>query len=344
MPFKLSERQRAYSKNLKLSIIFRRIQLWCKTNTQMKIWVFIFTMILWFFVVLNNRYSYTFNGKLEVRNISAGKVLKSRLPTRVQANFSGKGLDLFILLFSQRSGLKFIVDLETIKWRYDFLLEDYFRKNSENVIVPRGLDVRLEHIVWPESLRVELDVVGQVRFPVQADVELNLAPGYVLIDAPVITPDSVNVSGPQSALQQIAVIRTKKMAFRNVTASISREIELLVPELDNLKLEVRKIRFQQEVDQLSERTINNIPVIITGTSPGIKVEIIPSTVALTVTGGLSVLRKLKPEDISLTFDIIKDWKGSEAFYTPHITLPAGVISYSHLTPEKIEVRIIRERF
>jgi YbbR domain-containing protein len=341
--WQFSNQKSNLSRNLKPAHLWQKSRQWLKNNPKMKITVFLFTMVLWFFVVLSNNYSYTFDARLEIKNLPSDRIIASNIPRYIQANFSGKGLDLFYLLFSQRGALRFIVDVSSIKKKYNLQLDEYFRRNNENIVVPRGLAVKYEHIVWPETLRIEIDVLNTIKVPVFPDIEIQPAPGYIVLGNPTLSPDSITISGPETALSQLALIQTKKLTLKNVTGTVSREIELLMPSLQNLRLNVKKVNFQQVVDQLSERKYDNVPVIVTGTIAGTRVEAIPATVSVNLTGGLSVLRRLKAEDISVVVDL-KDWKSNAIYYTPVITLPEGVISYSQLNPEKIEIRVIRERF
>lgn len=327
-----------------LSFLYQRAKKWCLTNTEMKIGVLIFSLLLWFFVILNNRYTYTFSARLELRNVPEDRIIKTRVPSRIQANFSGKGIDLMYLLFSQRSGLRFLIDVGSIRLRTtSILLDEYFRRNEDYILYPRGLELKFEHIVWPESLRIELDMLKTTKLPIVPDLELEPAPGYVLLGEPVITPDSAEITGPISAVAIHDKILTEKLALKNLTKFVEVDLKLVTPEGDNIRIQPNKVRLHQTVDQLSERLLTNVPVKVLGTISGARIETVPASVSLTVTGSLSILKQLKPEDIIVTIDL-NEWKSNQVYYIPNLTLPVGVISHSPLTPEKIEVRVIRERF
>ncbi len=342
MSLDLREKHRNLKQKLNYRLLSRQVKKWILTNTRTKIWILIFTILLWTVVVMNNHYSYSFSARLDVRNINPQKTLMVKIPRRVQASFSGRGIDLFYLLISRQQSFKFIVDCQSIKRFYDFPLNDYFQKNPDKVVIPRGANVRLDHIIWPETLHVVLDDLKTMKVPIASDVEIQLAPGYILLDTLAFIPDSVTISGPQTAVSNFRRIMTEKLVLRNVKDDITCEAKLMTSS-DNVKYDIKSVRCLQRVDQLGERELQNIPVLAINLKPDQKVVVIPSTAALTVSGGISVLKIIKPEDIRIVFDLANDWRPEQSLYVPRIELPDGVLSWRNLTPETFELRLIRER-
>jgi len=319
-----------------------RLRRWLATNRRTKIGVFIFTLILWIFVILNNRYIYSYSARLEVRNIEPGKTLKEKLPSRIQANFSGKGFDLFNLMLSRSASFKFIVDCQSIRWHYNFQLNDYFRANPNKILIPRNISAEFEYIIWPETLQVELDYLDTVKLPIVPDLEMQLQPGYIKVGEPLLIPDSVLASGPRSRLTKITQINTPHLIQRNASSSFVREVTLISPD-PNIKLSLRKVRLTQKIDQLGERRLMNIPVVMKNLPAGIRVELVPASVSIKLSAGVEILKTLNPNDIEISIDYAQDWHSLESRYSPTVVIPAGVLGWSELTPEQIEVRVIREK-
>jgi len=339
----LKEKRRKFKEKMSYRNISQAVRKWITTNTRTKIWIFVFTVFLWLYVVLNNTYSYSFSAKLEVRNIDPTKTAIEKLPSQIQASFSGKGIDLFYLLLSPQQSIKFVVDCYSIKQYYDFPLNEYFKNNPEKVITPRNIDVRLDHIIWPETLRVVLDNLVTAKVPVKPAVEIQLAPGYVLADSMRIIPDSVTLRGPRTYVRQYTAVPTKKLVLTNVSSSISQEIDLEFVPKYNVYLEVTRVRIQQKVDQLGEKKLTNIPVRVINLAQDQKAEIIPPTATLTISGGIEKLKIIQPEDIKIVFDFGTDWRPDDSFYTPTVELPPGLLNWRDLEPDTFEIRIIRER-
>ncbi|MCK4824070.1 hypothetical protein KA005_50420, partial [bacterium] len=67
----------------------RQFKNWFMKNTRVKVGILLFVIIIWFFTILGNQYTYTIDTSLDIRNIEEGKTLKEKLPEKIKANFSG---------------------------------------------------------------------------------------------------------------------------------------------------------------------------------------------------------------------------------------------------------------
>lgn len=316
---------------------------WFFTDTKTKIGIFALTVLIWFFTVLGNKYTYTFNVFLDVRNIMQDKTLKEKIPEKVQANFSGKGIDMLYLLMSTRSSFKFVLDLQNIRWFYDFQLNEYFSNNPEKIIIPRTANVEFDQIIWPDTIHIELDKYSEVRVPVIPQLNIEPVPGYIVVDSPRLSPDSVVISGPRTYVRKYKQIKTEEYIQTNLSTPLKIKLKLKVSDTDNVTISPNNIELTQKVEQIGERTIYNIPVDIIEVPKGINVELSPTSISLTVSSGVSLLKNLNPNDIKVYFDFSKSWKPDESIYIPSVSLPRGVIAWSNMTPRKIEVRVLRER-
>ncbi len=321
----------------------RQLKNWFLKDTKIKIGILILAVIIWFFTVLGNHYTYTMDTPLEIINIEEGKTLKERVPTFIQANFSGRGIDLFYILTTRKYAFKFVLDVETIRWFYDYNLNEYYIDNPEKIIIPRNVNVTFNHIVYPESLRVELDRLDILRAPVRLRTNIKTAPGYIAVNAPIITPDSVLLSGPRTYMKKYSEVVTEEHRKLNVTSPVELDLNLVIPVEDNIQSNHYKVHFYQNVEQIGEQTISNVPVKLVGVPGRTKVELSPSEVSLTVSSAISNLTNIRPEDINVYFDFNKNWQYGESNYVPTVELPEGILSWSNMTPRRIEVRIIRDR-
>ncbi len=321
----------------------RQLRKWLMTDTNSKVGVLIFTILLWFFIILGNEFTYTFSVPLEVHNIEEGKTLKQKLPAKVQASFSGRGIDLLYLMFSRGNSFRFVVDLQNIRWFYNFALNEYFQNNPEKIITPRGTDAQFSEVIFPDTLTIELDVLTTRKLPVVPAIEIQPAAGYILDGAPRVFPDSVVLSGPQFYVNYYNVVGTEPLQLQNLAARFDREMRLDLKESENIAVSHDRVRVIQELDQISEKTLSGIPIKITGVPARTRVEIVPSDYVLLVTGGVRRLKQLTPDDFEIYFDYSSQWKAGQQYYAPLMKLPDGIIGVRRVTPEQCEVRVFRER-
>ena len=327
--------------------IFKKIGLqfanWFLKNTRVKIGILILTIIIWFFTILGNQYTYTINTPLEIINIEEGKTLKEKIPNQIQANFTGRGVDLFYLLTTRKYAFKFVIDVESIRWYYVYNLNDYYSENAEKIIIPRNVNVTFNRIVYPESLRVELDRLDMLRVPVRLRTDVKTAPGYIAVKKPVISPDSVLLSGPRTYMKKYKEVFTEPYQKRSIVSPLEVNLDLEIPVEDNIQASAYKVHYYQSVEQIGEQIVNNIPVNLIGVPNRTNVELSPSEISLTISSAISQLTTIQPEDIYVYFNFRENWIDGENYYNPTVDLPEGVLSWSNMTPRRIEVRIVRTR-
>ncbi|PIS28853.1 MAG: hypothetical protein COT43_05345 [Candidatus Marinimicrobia bacterium CG08_land_8_20_14_0_20_45_22] len=323
--------------------IWNRVKRWFVTDTKTKIGVFFFSFIVWLYTLLSNDYSYSISSRIEIRNIQAGKTLKSKVPKRIYANFTGRGIDLLYLNLIRKSSFKFVVDIGNIRQRYDFPLSEYFYENPDKILKPRGARIRFNHIVYPETLHVELDVMGEAKVPIIPRLEIEESMGYIKAGNPIVIPDSAWITGPKEYVDRCSALITKEITLKDVSEPFDKDVMIDFSNLTGLHVQFKSVHVYQKVEQISEKKINEIPVIVLNMPENMSVEVSPTTVSMTVQAGMSALKTIKLGDIHVTIDFQKQWNADQKFYVPEISLPDGIIAAKEIIPTEVELRVFRER-
>ncbi len=312
-------------------------------NLKVKIFGLLFAIIVWIYTILGNQYTHIFNVPLEIKNIVDGKTLKEPVPEKLKAEFTGKGSDFVFLYLSTSSSFKFELDLQNINYFYNFNLQDYYRRHPEKVILPRNMNVKFNQVVEPDSVKVELDFVGGKDIPVQPNIKLETEAGYIKSEPMTVNPESVRVMGPNFYVRQMTTIQTDSFHIRKLDRSIEADIPLKIPPKTTLNFSHQKVKISQRVEQIGEKIIKDIPVEIINKPEHKSIELLPETISLKVSAGLSHLTKLTADDFTIRFDYQKEWIAGENYYKPKIIQPAGVVDIIEVIPERLNVRVIRER-
>ena len=107
--------------------------------------------LLWIFVVSGNTYSTIMKLPIEARNLNAQKAHEKEVPLFASVRLRGTGRDLFkSFLLKNFAGFKLVLDLEGISKEYEFILNEYFEKYPQKVVLQwetndcRGAATRLE--------------------------------------------------------------------------------------------------------------------------------------------------------------------------------------------------------
>ena len=95
------------------------------------------------------------------------------------------------------------------------------------------------------------------------------------------------------------------------------------------------------VQPISETIVTGIPVQLVNKPNDVNVFVNPATVSLTIVGGLEQITNISPEDIDVIIDF-DYWNSEKQFYSPSIKLPKFLIEWKDLSPNNLEILVIKE--
>jgi YbbR domain-containing protein len=130
-------------------------------------------------------------------------------------------------------------------------------------------------------------------------------------------------------------VETDSVIIKRARGLVDVETALIIPPVYNLIIEPGNVRVLLDVQELSERTFNDIPVTFIGTDRPQRFLAQPRTVSVTVRGGVELVEQLSGEDIRLVVDLSLYIPDSLTPVEPRVELPEG------LTPLRIEPASVR---
>ncbi len=301
---------------------------------------------LWMFVVSNNDYVTIMNVPIEVRNLNERKkAYKKEIPQSIKVRLKGSGRAIFktLLLKDFVPDFKLVIDLDRISEEYDFYLNEYYDKYPQKISIPSAFELQYIEVVYPDSIHISLDEYMVRYVPVQSQVLVNPSPGYIKVGIPILDSSMVKIAGAKEAVQSINFVQTKKDTILDVDHPINTRIAL--ERLKDVLIEYSflSIKFTQDIQAISERIISEVPVKITNNIPGLVVRRNPSTVSLTIVGGVDYIAQVQPLDINVFINFTSEWSPKRQFYEPKVIVPSGIISWRDLTPRNIELAVAKEQ-
>ncbi len=310
-------------------------------NIAFPLGAFLLAILLWLFVISGDQYSMMLDLPIEARNLNSQKTYLEEVPGYASVILKGKGRDLFkSFLLKNYSDFKLVLDLDGISQEYEFILNEYFDKNPRKVVIPPSHNVSFVEVVYPNRIKIRLDEIMEKRVPVISNILSKVKDGYIQIGSIQFSPDTLVIIGPKVELDKINEVYTIKDTLLNLSKIYKGKIDLVSPNrLINYPIEY--VNYALDVQQISERIIVDIPVIVVNKRKGIRVFPSPQTVSLTVVGGLSQIAEIKPTDISVIVDF-NLWELEKMFYTPIITVPFEILNWKDLSPRTIELGVARE--
>lgn len=298
-------------------------------------------LLLWIFVVSENKYTLVLDLPIEARNLNAQKAHKEEVPPSASVRLRGTGRDLFkSLLLKNFAGFKLVLDLEGISQEYEFILNDYFEKYPQKVVLPLNYNLSFVEVVYPNRIKISLDEYSSKLVPVISNLHINPAPGFMLIDKYKIIPSKIEIAGPK---KELALINHVETIFDTINGLVSfYKSQTEIQSLGRLiEYSSSTVEISLDIQNISERIIADIPVMVINIPDKFRVFPSPQTVSLTVIGGVKRIAELAPVDIKVIVDF-NNWNHQIQFYEPQVNIPLDILNWRDISPKNIEIGVARE--
>lgn len=294
----------------------------------LKILSLAFAVLLWFFVVLEDKVEQVLTVNVKVKHLPKKLILVKPPPRKITVYVTGPRS----ILRTIRRPLKFKLDLEGYKpGRYVISLSE--RQIERKIKLPAGLKVIK---IDPKQFEIVLEKEIEKILPVEPGIYGSPAQGWKIAKIEVI-PNKVKVYGPQSLVNRLRRIHTAPIDINGLSGSVIRKVPLDLPDLIKVKgsktVEVH-IKFTEHV---VTREIKDLPIVVKGASS--KVELSPPKITAILQGPEHILGPFSNLQIKAFVDV-RDLKPGIYKIKVQLQLPAG-IRLIRLTPPKIKVRILK---
>jgi hypothetical protein len=169
-------------------------------NIVLKASAIALALLLWVHVATNKTYEYQLNLPLKVVNVPKGLVLVSETPSIVALKIRATGKQLLLLSNSDP-----VVAISA---------EDCKQGATEKIIGASELSEALGHsfenaeALFPRSLTLKLEKEVEKMLFIRSAVRAEAGPGFALVSAPRIEPDTITAAGPASVMHQLKYLET----------------------------------------------------------------------------------------------------------------------------------------
>ncbi|MDG2188818.1 MAG: CdaR family protein [Candidatus Marinimicrobia bacterium] len=316
------------------------------TNTnQIKrlLYSFVIAFIFWFFIKSEDTYSVTASIPLVARNLQEQKTYKEEVPESIIVTLKGSGRAFIWLRFFDNfyEDYKAVIDLSSIADEYNFELDQYYKNNPEKIVLPESLELEFVEVISPRSIKINLDQYLVKKVPIKSEVIVSTAPGYIQVGEEVFSPDSISIGGPQEIVDTINFVKTQKDTLVNLVSSIESEFLIINPDRV-VDFDPKKVKGFINIQPISETIVTGIPVKLINKPNDINVFVNPATVSLTIVGGLDQIASIVSTDIEVLINFEKSWSPDKQFYSPEVRIPDSILEWKDLSPNNLEILVIKE--
>ena len=303
---------------------------------------FVIAFVFWFFIKSEDSYTVNLDIPLVARNLQEQKTYKEEVPESIFVTLKGTGRSfiwLRVLKNLFRDDFKAVIDLSSITDEYNFELDSYYKENPEKIVLPSSLDLQFVEVLNPRNVQIKLQRYMVKKVPIESQILVSTEPGYITLGGQ-FSPDSISIGGPEEAVNEIDFVFTEKDTLLDLIASVNGNWSILNPN-KLVSFDPKKVDALIDVQPISETIVTGIPVELINKPNDVNVFVNPATVSLTIVGGLKQITNILPEDIDVIIDFDL-WNSEKQFYSPTIKLPDYLIEWKDLSPNNLEILVIKE--
>ena len=303
---------------------------------------FVIAFVFWFFIKSEDTYTVNLNIPLVARNLQEQKTYKEEVPESIFVTLKGTGRSfIWLRVFNNFYGddFKAVIDLSSITDEYNFELDSYYKENPEKIVLPSSLDLQFVEVLNPRNIQIKLQRYMVKKVPIESQILVSTEPGYIAVGGQ-FSPDSISIGGPEEAVNEIDFVFTEKDTLLGLIASVNGNWSILNPN-KLVSFDPKKVDAFIDVQPISETIITGIPVELVNKPNDVNVFVNPATVSLTIVGGLKQITNILPEDIDVIIDFDL-WNSEKQFYSPTIKLPDYLLEWKDLSPNNLEILVIKE--
>ena len=316
-----------------IKINLEKLVSYFKTNYRSLTASFLLALFLWIAVTSDKEYTYIIQVPLKIETLGPNLVLKKQLPESVRLKVIGTGRSLFALNFVDKQiGLEF----PEINSDQIINLTDYINKFQ----FPQDLGVTVVDVISPKKLNIDVDKFYQTRLPVKVISNIKPVPGYLLVNYSA-SPDSVFVSGPKSLILDMTDVPTDTVNKSDVRFPFEYRVKFKFPNEEVIHFEPLSTQIEFKIEPIVERTLYNIPIIITDVPNDISAEATPASISIRVKGGESRISSLSQDDLHATFDFRDHFISGRMQYPMEIKTPDDV-TWIEVSPKTFNLKLIRK--
>ena len=303
---------------------------------------FVIAFIFWFFIKSEDTYTVNLDIPLVARNLQEQKTYKEEVPESIFVTLKGTGRSfIWLRVFNNfyRDDFKAVIDLSSITDEYNFELDSHYKENPEKIVLPSSLDLQFVEVLNPRNVQIKLQRYMVKKVPIESQILVSTEPGYIALGGQ-FSPDSISIGGPEEAVNEIDFVFTEKDTLLDLIASVNGNWSILNPN-KLVSFDPKKVDAFIDVQPISETIVTGIPVELINKPNDVNVFVNPATVSLTIVGGLKQITNILPEDIDVIIDFDL-WNSEKQFYSPTIKLPDYLIEWKDLSPNNLEILVIKE--
>jgi YbbR domain-containing protein len=264
---------------------------------------------------------------LELQQFPAGLEIQGEAPSTVDVRVRGTSGALSRVATGD---IVAVLDLHLVRAG-----KRLFAMTPEQVRSPFGVEVVQ---VTPSTIALALENSLTREVPVVPSVEGTPAPGYVVVGKPVVSPDRVEIIGPETAVKRAVEAVTETISVDGVHDSLRENVTIgLIDPALRLKTQ-RSVSVTVKIAPgPTERTVRGRPIRLRSLGARLSAQALPAVADVSLRGSHDVITKIDTDGVTAYVDVTGLGEG-EYELAVHADAPERV-GITRVEPTTVQVRI-----
>ncbi|MBU2492628.1 MAG: hypothetical protein KJ571_08395 [Bacteroidetes bacterium] len=275
------------------------------------VFISFFSVVLWVFVSFSGEYFTSIKFPIKVSGIPENQSIANQSINEVTLNLKGQGWQLAQLTFGRNPD--FYVKANSKTGKQSLSLRNEIDANT-------WLSTSLQVIeIEPEKIEFTVEAVKSKTVQIESLADITFKTNFGLVSGINLSPDSVEITGPESIVSKINKVYTEKKKFENTDRAINESINL--QKINFIEMSFEKTNIQFDVQKIVDKTFENILVGIRYVPASRELLLFPAKINVVLRGGINILGKLSNDDVKAYINYNQALYDSLGAIEPYVESP-----------------------
>ena len=293
----------------------------------------IISVVIWMLNALSKNYTTTLEYPLVYTDFPEDRVFVGEMPGHLDLEINAHGYALLrYQIFKKPVPISFKISAFNMNQRNEgssvYILTRYLR-DQISAQLPSELQLLT---IKPDTLHFSFTDRISRRVEVRPDIIFTIDNLFTVKDGIQLSPDSVDVTGPDVIIDTLEFVSTEKMNLGLLTRDYRDKVRL--EQIPELQYAVEKVDCSIELERFTEIQVP-IPIEVLNLPDTISLQTFPSRVILTCRVGLSKYERIEGFPFRAEVDYALIDERTRVLNVSLSNLPAYLLSYEY-SPKSVE--------
>jgi len=288
---------------------------------------------IWLLNALSKNYTSVLEYPLVYTDFPEDKVFVGELPGHLDLQINAHGYALLrYRMFRKPVPISFDVSDYNLNRGQDgssaYILTRYLKDH-----ISRQLPTELQLLeIKPDTLYFQFAGKVSRMVKIQADFNYTIVNQFTIKDKIMLTPDSVEVTGPDLIVDTLAYISTERLDLGELTRNYSDKVRL--NKMPDLTYNISRVNCSIELERFTETQVS-VPIEVLNLPDSILLQTFPSSISINCKVGLSKYDRIESYPFRAVVDYEKIEERVQTLNVSIQNLPEYLLGYEYY-PKTVE--------